>query len=118
VSCDGGESWTQLHADPHLPEPSCMAPILRYSWPDQIGSRILFANPASKNSRTNGTIRISYDEGRTWPVSRVIEPDFFAYSSLARLKNGDVGLLYECGRPLRISFMNISLGDLEKKSNP
>ena len=40
-------------------------------------------------------MRLSYDEGRTWPFSKVIYPKSAAYCCLARLSDGRIGLLYE-----------------------
>ena len=43
------------------------------------------------------TVRSSLDDGRTWPAERLIHEGPAAYSSLARLHDGSVGLLYEAG---------------------
>ena len=62
-------------------------------------SKILFLNPASakQGKRHNLTIRASYDEGKTWPWIKTVFPGPSAYSSLTRLENGNVGLLFEAG---------------------
>jgi len=59
-------------------------------------NRLLFANPAS-TKREKMTVRISYDEGRTWPASKTVYPGPSAYSCLAVLPDGSIGLLYERG---------------------
>ncbi|MGI5819520.1 MAG: hypothetical protein ACOX9R_15630 [Armatimonadota bacterium] len=41
------------------------------------------------------TVRLSYDEGQSWPVARLVNPDRCAYSCMAALPDGTVGLLYE-----------------------
>lgn len=96
-SADGGQSWSGQQHVPELIEPICQASIRRHSWPkaDQAGI-VLFSNPAS-DKRANMTIRASFDEGRTWPVARVLDPGPSAYSCLSVLPEGDVGLLYEKG---------------------
>jgi sialidase-1 len=43
------------------------------------------------------SVRLSRDDGRTWPAARLIHAGPSAYSSLARLPGGNVGLLYEAG---------------------
>jgi sialidase-1 len=43
------------------------------------------------------TVRLSRDDGRTWPAARLIHEGPSAYSSLARLPDGSIGLLYEAG---------------------
>jgi sialidase-1 len=40
---------------------------------------------------------VSYDEGATWPVSRVVHDGPAAYSSLVVLPDGTIGLLFERG---------------------
>ncbi len=43
------------------------------------------------------TVRVSYDEGRTWPLQRLLRPGPAAYSCLARLSDGTILCLYERG---------------------
>ena len=58
---------------PDLRDPGCMASVFRYTDPaDGEKSRILFSGPQSERSRENGTVLLSYDEGLTWPVQRVL----------------------------------------------
>ncbi|MGB0580020.1 MAG: sulfatase-like hydrolase/transferase, partial [Limisphaerales bacterium] len=71
ISRDGGETWSPLKDESAQPEPQCMGSILRYSWHQDGKSRLIFVNPASRSGRKQGTIRISYDEGKTWPVSQL-----------------------------------------------
>jgi sialidase-1 len=40
---------------------------------------------------------LSYDEGKTWPVSRLVYENFSEYSSLTVLRDGTIGLLYTRG---------------------
>ena len=58
------------------------------------------------------TVRLSDDEGKTWPVEKLIHPGPSSYSSLVRLPDGDIGLVYEGGEKHRrewIRFARISL---------
>ncbi len=97
ISGDGGETWTDFHDDPGLVEPVCQGTILRCTLAEAGGrNRILFANPAS-GSRTNMTVKLSYDEGATWPVAKAIHAGPSAYSCLTVLADGTIGLLYEGG---------------------
>jgi len=116
-SSDGGLTWSKTHHDDNLTCPQCLASTLRYSWPEQGRSRLLFANPADRSNRINMTVRLSYDEGRSWPVSRQIFAGPSAYSCLARLPNGGVGLLYERGdkhRYEKLTFARFTLKWLER----
>jgi sialidase-1 len=97
-SDDGGMTWREQHFDETLVEPICQAAIRRYAWPGPTGHGvILFSNPASTRGRVNMTVRASYDEGRTWPVSRVLHSGPSAYSDLTVLADGQIACLYEAG---------------------
>jgi sialidase-1 len=113
VSRDGGKTFGPAHRDPALVEPRCQASILRLSWPDEGKSRILFANPATAGKdRKMMTVRMSYDEGKTWTVEKVIFDGFAAYSCMVVLPDGSVGLLYEAGDKKgyeRIEFATFSI---------
>jgi sialidase-1 len=112
LSYDGGETWSPLVDDSVLIEPECQGTILRCSGgpgAEEERDRLLFANPASKEARRNGTVRISYDEGRTWPVERTVYEGEFAYSCLTRLADGTIGLLYERDGYETITFARFNL---------
>ena len=98
---DGGETWYKEYDDERLPEPGCQASILRYSTESDGGkNRLLFSNPPNPGpwiDRTKLTVKLSYDEGQTWPVSRRIYDGPTAYSCLTVLADGTIGLLYETG---------------------
>lgn len=105
TSTDGGLTWSELTLDPSLIEPVCQASLLRYTLVSEHGkNRLLFSNPASApppgqsgGDRVKMTVRLSYDEGKTWPVSKLLHDGPSAYSCLSILPNGDVGCLYEGG---------------------
>lgn len=110
VSSDGGATWSKVEDAPDLVDPGCMASVLRYTDPADGGkSRILFSGPQS-TKRENGTIALSYDEGRTWPVKRVLCKGAFAYSCLTALPDGTIGCLYEAGGTSKIVFARFTLG--------
>ena len=72
--------------------------IRRFTWAEDSGrSRILFSNPASRTERVNLTVRLSYDECKTWPVARTIYSGPSAYSCLVALPDLTVACLYERG---------------------
>ena len=109
-SRDGGETWTPLAEDAALPDPACQASLLRISHPtDPARSVLLFSNPASTTGRNTGTLRASFDDGATWPHSRVIYPGSFAYSCLAPVSMSEVGCLFERDGNKKISFVRIPL---------
>jgi sialidase-1 len=96
-SNDGGMTWSPVTLDDALIEPVCQGSILRVTWPEaEQKSRIMFSNPAG-TKRVNMTVRVSYDEGRTWPASRTLHSGPSAYSCLAVLPDNTVACLYERG---------------------
>ncbi len=100
TSTDGGLTWSAVRHDPALVEPVCQASFLRYTRQSQDGrNRLLFSNPAHAETgqRRDMTVRMSYDEGQTWPVSRRLRPGPAAYSCLAVLPDGRVACLFEAG---------------------
>lgn len=97
VSGDGGETWSTPVDDPVLVEPVCQASLLRYTAEAEGGgNRMLFSNPASER-REKMTVRLSYDEGKTWPVAKLLHAGPSAYSCLTALPDGCAGCLYEGG---------------------
>src|SRR5690606_3415382 len=96
-SKDGGINWSDPQDAVGLVEPVCQASLIRHSWPTKSNKSILlFANPAS-TKRENLSVKLSQDEGKSWPYSRTLYPGPAAYSSLATLPDGFVLCLYENG---------------------
>jgi sialidase-1 len=52
---------------------------------------------------------VSRDEGKTWPVSRVLYRGSFAYSCLASLPDGSIGCLFERDGTTRITFARFTV---------
>jgi len=116
ASEDAGATWSPMIDLPALPEPVCQGSTLRY--PVVVKGRlnpILFSNPASAKKRENGTVRMSLDDGATWPVSRVLCPKYFGYSCLTVLSDGRVGCFYETGGCHQMVFDVFSLNWLQSK---
>ena len=100
LSPDGISRWSRPRFDPALQEPICMASVCRLSAKaDDPGTELIFSNPANLKGRSNLTIRLSRDEGQTWPVSRTLEPGASAYSDLAVGPDGTIYCFYERGEP-------------------
>jgi sialidase-1 len=99
VSKDGGMTWSGIWDDKALISPNCQASICSMKSRGNkcnITPLLLFSNPAAKE-RLNMTVRLSYDEGKTWPVARQLHEGPSAYSCLAVLPDGDIACLYEAG---------------------
>ncbi len=112
VTTDRGQTW-KVHSSNHgaLPEPVCMASLISHVLPD--GRRALFfSNPNSKTSRRNMTVRVSLDDGVTWPADKQILLDHRggAYSSLVMVDEDTLGILYESSRA-DLVFQTIELSE-------
>lgn len=96
LSHDGGETWSSVSHDYQLVESVCQASIFRYA--NYKGKEIyFFSNPAVPVGRTHMTLKYSVDDCRTWSGSRLINAGPSGYSCLVKLKNKQLGLLFERG---------------------
>ena len=101
ISNDGGQKWDTTYFDPQLPDPVCQGSILTIG--KYKGKNILaVCNDADTVQRNNLTLRISYDEGKTWkenyPVAKAPESnkeDYSAYSDIVKLSDDTIGVYYE-----------------------
>ncbi len=110
TSRDGATGWSAPVFHEELLDPICMASMARFS---EKPGRLLFANPhnltradgketpGAGRDRRNLSVRLSYDEGRTWPVARTLEPGPSGYSDLAVAKDGTILCFYEGNSPAR-----------------
>ena len=110
---DLGNTWT-VHPTSRkaLPEPVCMASLIRVDH-ETFGPLLMFSNPATTRGRHHMTIKVSRDEGMTWPAryhTLYDERPGFGYSCLTRIDADHVGVLYEGTRSLR--FVRFSIADL------
>jgi sialidase-1 len=96
TSNDAGNTWITT-SDTELIDPSCNASIISHKFiEDGVEKNVLlFANANSTTKRENMTVKLSYDDGKTWSKGKTIYPGSSAYSSLTILKNGDIGLFFE-----------------------
>ena len=110
TSTDEGASW-QSKPDSSLIDPGCNASIIRYTSTKEGAdkNRLLFSNAKMKDKRTNMTLRISYDEGKTWTEGKTIYKKGSAYSSMCVLANGDIGLFFEKDNYKENAFVRLTL---------
>ena len=141
LSKDGGETWDSTYMDLQLPDPVCQGSLLALGEAGRGGhddaghgdvghggaghggvgygaadhAILAFCNDASTHRRDSLTLRISYDEGRTWPKSFLIDDgerqgitdthkDPVAYSDMADLGRHRIGILYERENYAQIGF--------------
>ncbi|NBU10789.1 MAG: exo-alpha-sialidase [Verrucomicrobia bacterium] len=115
ISPDGATRWSKPEFHEQLWEPVCMASIIAH--PSGV---LLFSNPhtlaldkagkelpAGRGRRQNLSIKISPDDGKTWPISKTLEAGPSAYSDLAALPDGTVLCLYERGDSIECARFNL-----------
>lgn len=98
ISEDGGETYGEVFVEQQLPDPRNNASIIRAYPNAEQGSddaKILLYSSSSAQGRVNGLLRISYDDGQTWSDGKLFAQGPMAYSTLAALKDGSYGILYE-----------------------
>lgn len=89
-SHDGGATWEDFRLDPQLPQPICQLSVLKLT-----DGSVVFLNPASREARQGGVLRLSLDDGETFPYSRLFCEGPFVYSCMTQLADGRIGILYE-----------------------
>ena len=119
TTADGGQHWEKAQEEMALPEPCCQGSLVRFTdiRDGHKKNRLLFSNPSDREQRRNMTVHMSYDEGKTWPVSKVIYTGPSAYSCLTILKDGTIGLLYENGENSPYERITFARFDLQWLSN-
>ena len=105
VTKDRGATWESRY-DQGLADPQCNAQIMRY------GKVLLFSNCNSPSRRANLYVRASLDDGATWGEGVCVEPEGAAYSDMAVLPNGDIGVLFEGAGYATIRFVAVPRGDV------
>lgn len=114
VACsrNGGETWEPWSLDRNLPDAGTQASILRFSTTATASrDRLLFSSPGAPY-RGEFTMRLSYDEGASWPVAKLVYEGAAGYSQLAVLSDYTILALFEAGRfDLResITLIRVSL---------
>ncbi len=108
ISSNGGQTWDTTYFDKNLPDPVCQASI--HTIGKKKGKNILaFCNAADEKKRDNLTLRISYDDGKTWKKSIAIyknsnQADAAAYSDIVTVSKKEIGVLYEKDNYSQIVF--------------
>ena len=118
ISEDGGVTWRDtVFAGKGITAPACNGDIIRYDRKD--GTSVLLHSLPIGDKRENVAVMLSYDEGKSWSLGRVIVPYSAAYSSLCILPDGTIGMYVEedpnGGDHYEMVFYNFTLEWLEGK---
>ncbi len=111
-SRDGGVTWSEVKLDETLIEPVCQGSACRLTDAERHDkNRVLFCNPAGKK-RERMTVRVSYDECRTWSEGKVLHGGPCAYSDLCVLPDMTICCLYERGKVTPYETITAAVFDL------
>ncbi len=120
ITTDLGRTWTEHPTSRKaLPEPVCNASLIRHSYTENGMQKnaLIFVNPNDRYRRRNMTVKLSFDEGASWPEkyhTLIDEGQGRGYPSLTSIDENTIGLLYE-GSQADLVFQKISLQELMKK---
>lgn len=113
-----GTNWTE-HSTSYntLPDPVCMASLIkaRVNVNGTLKDVLFFSNPNSSSGRINITIKASLDLGQTWlPANQVLidERQCYGYSSLTKIDDNTIGILYEGTKDLY--FVKVPVSEIIK----
>ncbi|WP_461005028.1 exo-alpha-sialidase [Trueperella pyogenes] len=98
-SADGGETWGGYHIEKQLPDSTNNAQLIR-AFPSANNGTLrakvlLFSNTEKPNNRVDGKVKMSYDDGKSWPISKQIRNGHTGYTTMAVQPDGSIGLLME-----------------------
>lgn len=117
ITHDMGETWTEHPTSRNaLIEPTCMASLHKhiYKRKKEAKSILLFCNPESCRERNDMTLKVSFDDGQTWPSAHKVLLDEwggFGYSCITSVDDETIGILYESSQA-QLVFQQIKLKDL------
>ncbi|MCZ9883073.1 sialidase family protein [Arthrobacter sp. B2a2-09] len=120
VSHDGGETWSRLEPVEELPDPSDNGSLVRFDGLPGVtplatpatNSWLLASNNQDTSLRRNTVLSLSTDNGASWPAKLVLCEGSSAYSTAARLPDGNIGVLYERQGYREIVFVSVPVEQL------
>lgn len=109
TSRDNGTTWeNELTQLTDIRDPYCQLSVIHYG--DHQGKETLVLSNPNASDRSNGTLRLAEVNGDEirWTHSQVVDEGQYAYSSITKLPNGNIGVLYEA-QSLDIPFVSMNL---------
>lgn len=119
TTSDCGKTWIEHPTSRKaLIEPTCMGSLHRHDFvmDGEKKSVLLFVNPNDYKTRDKLTLKVSFDNGMTWPEENWIMFDQYrsaGYSSITSVDEGTIGILYESSQAA-LAFIQIKLSEILK----
>jgi sialidase-1 len=112
TSSDGCRTWSKPQPGVPVTPVACAIERMTLKSAGDDRNRIIWTGPKGPG-RANLVVRVSYDEGETFPVERMIAEEPAAYSDLTVLKDKTAGVLWERAGYKYITFTRFNLEFLE-----
>ena len=116
---DLGKTWEEHSSSRSaLLESTCMASLHKHIYREngEEKSILLFSNPNTKTGRHHMTLKVSFDDGKSWPEKYWLlldEGNSRGYSCLTSIDENTIGILYEGSRS-DMTFESIPLKEILK----
>lgn len=114
-SSDGGETWDEASFEDELPDPVCQGSIISLTNSKGIFT-LVHSNNADTTHRNNLSLKFSFDQGKSWPKTVLIDgienpgkSAYTGYSDLVVARENRIGILYEKNNYSEIVYQMISL---------
>ena len=92
---NGYSDWEGYAPDYALHDPGCFGSVVSYN-DEKHPYTLIFANCAIKQGRTRVTVKVSFDDGNTYPISKLIDQDRGGYVEVAAdNSSGVIYVIYE-----------------------
>lgn len=117
---DMGQTWTEHPSSRKaLPEPVCNACLISVKADETIAGKnmLIFCNPNTTRGRNRMTLKVSFDDGMSWPAEHHLLLDAgnsAGYPSMALIDKETLGVLYE-GSRAHLTFQRIKIRLLLEK---
>lgn len=119
VTTNMGKTWREHSTSfKALPEPTCMGSLYAHTFGGKGAKKqiLLFLNPNSKTARDHITLKMSFDDGNSWPEKQWFLLDEWrgrGYSCITSVDSNHIGVVYESSQADMV-FQKISLAELIK----
>lgn len=120
VTKDLGKTWTEHSTSQNaLIEPACQGGFYRHDYMRDGEKKhvLLFTNPSDRKRRVKHTLKVSFDDGESWPEDHwiLLDEGFGAgYSCITSVDAETIGIFYE-GSGADIQFQAIPLKEILKE---
>jgi hypothetical protein len=113
-SGDAGQTWSEPRPGVTVSAVACAIERYTLKSAGDDRDRIVWTGPKGPG-RNHLVLRVSYDEGQTFPSERTVSAEPAAYSDLTILKDKTVGVLWERGEYKFIAFTRLEREFIEPK---